>query len=169
MAILHIVTRCRQQQMCAGCRWECIQKMIGKLEKRHAVHIAGYGEGNERRLTGKHETSSMDAFRCHAAHPLLHPCPVASTQSLTRSLQAMLWLTGQHRMPVMDSSRSSTTHSCLKMAFNIAGVALTLLHINCTDALPDWQAKYIRYGCLVICRRAAAHDALTRHYTLLAS
>ena len=47
----------------AGTGWECIQKMIGKLEKRHAVHIAGYGEGNERRLTGLHETSSMDSFR----------------------------------------------------------------------------------------------------------
>jgi hypothetical protein len=30
--------------------------------KRHAVHIAAYGEGNERRLTGKHETSSMNDF-----------------------------------------------------------------------------------------------------------
>lgn len=47
----------------AGTGWETIQKMIGKLEKRHAVHIAGYGEGNERRLTGLHETSSMDNFR----------------------------------------------------------------------------------------------------------
>ena len=47
----------------AGTGWETIQKMIGKLEKRHAVHIAGYGEGNERRLTGLHETSSMDSFR----------------------------------------------------------------------------------------------------------
>ena len=46
----------------AGTGWETIQKMIGKLEKRHAVHIAGYGEGNERRLTGLHETSSMDSF-----------------------------------------------------------------------------------------------------------
>ncbi|BDA46382.1 Glutamine synthetase cytosolic isozyme [Coccomyxa sp. Obi] len=42
--------------------WEEIQKQIAKLEKRHAVHIAGYGEGNERRLTGKHETSSMHDF-----------------------------------------------------------------------------------------------------------
>ena len=46
-----------------ACRWEEIQKHIGKLEKRHAVHIASYGEGNERRLTGKHETSSMHDFR----------------------------------------------------------------------------------------------------------
>ncbi len=45
------------------CRWDEIQKHIGKLEKRHAVHIASYGEGNERRLTGKHETSSMHDFR----------------------------------------------------------------------------------------------------------
>lgn len=42
--------------------WDEIQKHIGKLEKRHAVHIASYGEGNERRLTGKHETSSMHDF-----------------------------------------------------------------------------------------------------------
>ena len=27
-----------------------------------AVHIAAYGEGNERRLTGKHETSAMTDF-----------------------------------------------------------------------------------------------------------
>ena len=46
-----------------ACRWDEIQKHIGKLEKRHAVHIASYGEGNERRLTGKHETSSMHDFR----------------------------------------------------------------------------------------------------------
>ena len=26
------------------------------------MHIAAYGEGNERRLTGKHETSSMHDF-----------------------------------------------------------------------------------------------------------
>ena len=39
----------------------CPQEQIKKLEKNHAKHIAGYGEGNERRLTGKHETSSMCA------------------------------------------------------------------------------------------------------------
>lgn len=32
--------------------WQAIQDQIAKLEKRHAVHIAAYGEGNERRLTG---------------------------------------------------------------------------------------------------------------------
>jgi hypothetical protein len=51
------------------CRWDEIQKHIGKLEKRHAVHIASYGEGNERRLTGKHETSSMHDFRCALSSP----------------------------------------------------------------------------------------------------
>ena len=54
-----------------------------KLEKRHAIHIASYGEGNERRLTGKHETSSMNDFRyrrrlywnspCLCAHVLASP------------------------------------------------------------------------------------------------
>ncbi|KAG7669338.1 hypothetical protein Ndes2526B_g05641 [Nannochloris sp. 'desiccata'] len=42
--------------------WDNIQKQVEKLGKRHAVHIAAYGEGNERRLTGKHETSSMNDF-----------------------------------------------------------------------------------------------------------
>ncbi len=41
---------------------QVIQEQCAKLEARHAVHIAAYGEGNERRLTGKHETSSMNDF-----------------------------------------------------------------------------------------------------------
>jgi len=45
-----------------GTGWDAIQVQCNKLEKRHAVHIAQYGEGNERRLTGKHETSSMNDF-----------------------------------------------------------------------------------------------------------
>lgn len=42
--------------------WDVIQEHCKKLEARHGVHIAAYGEGNERRLTGKHETSSMSDF-----------------------------------------------------------------------------------------------------------
>ncbi len=42
--------------------WAVIQAHCKKLESRHAVHIAAYGEGNERRLTGKHETSGMNEF-----------------------------------------------------------------------------------------------------------
>ena len=34
----------------AGTGWDAIQKQVEKLGKRHAVHIAAYGEGNERRL-----------------------------------------------------------------------------------------------------------------------
>ena len=49
--------------MVPGTGWDAIQEQIKKLEKRHAIHIASYGEGNERRLTGKHETSSMHDFR----------------------------------------------------------------------------------------------------------
>jgi len=33
-----------------------------KLRKNHKKHVKGYGEGNERRLTGKHETASIDTF-----------------------------------------------------------------------------------------------------------
>lgn len=42
--------------------YEVIKKAIAKLGARHDVHIAAYGEGNERRLTGKHETASIHKF-----------------------------------------------------------------------------------------------------------
>ncbi|KAG6541789.1 hypothetical protein Mapa_016802 [Marchantia paleacea] len=42
--------------------YELIREAIEKLGMRHKEHIALYGEGNEKRLTGKHETASMDKF-----------------------------------------------------------------------------------------------------------
>lgn len=39
-----------------------IIEAIEKMAKKHAVHLAAYGSGNERRMTGLHETSSMDKF-----------------------------------------------------------------------------------------------------------
>ena len=35
---------------------------IERLGKRHQEHIYNYGSGNEKRLTGKHETASMKTF-----------------------------------------------------------------------------------------------------------
>jgi len=35
---------------------------IEKLGKKHEEHIQAYGEGNERRLTGAHETAAIDKF-----------------------------------------------------------------------------------------------------------
>lgn len=45
-----------------GSGWEAIQTQIEKLRRRHAVHIAEYGKGIERRLTGDCETSSLTDF-----------------------------------------------------------------------------------------------------------
>lgn len=42
--------------------YEVIKKAIDKLGKKHKEHIAAYGEGNERRLTGKHETANIETF-----------------------------------------------------------------------------------------------------------
>ena len=42
--------------------FEVIKKAILNLSLRHNEHILAYGEGNERRLTGKHETASIDTF-----------------------------------------------------------------------------------------------------------
>ena len=41
---------------------EIIKTAIYKLAAKHQEHIAVYGQGNELRLTGKHETASMDTF-----------------------------------------------------------------------------------------------------------
>ncbi|EFJ21481.1 hypothetical protein SELMODRAFT_151817 [Selaginella moellendorffii] len=42
--------------------YEIIKKAIGKLGLKHKDHIAAYGEGNERRLTGRHETADIHTF-----------------------------------------------------------------------------------------------------------
>ncbi|KAG4110681.1 hypothetical protein ERO13_D13G062100v2 [Gossypium hirsutum] len=39
-----------------------IRKAIEKLGLRHKQHIAAYGEGNDRRLTGRHETEDINSF-----------------------------------------------------------------------------------------------------------
>lgn len=42
--------------------FEVIKKAILNLSLRHKDHISAYGEGNERRLTGKHETANINTF-----------------------------------------------------------------------------------------------------------
>lgn len=44
--------------------YDVIVEHCEKLKKTHALHIAEYGEGNERRLTGKHEVSAMLCVLC---------------------------------------------------------------------------------------------------------
>ena len=48
--------------------YEVIKKAIEKLGKRHTEHIAAYGEGNERRLTGRHETADINTFKWVGIH-----------------------------------------------------------------------------------------------------
>ncbi|PIA39379.1 hypothetical protein AQUCO_02600087v1 [Aquilegia coerulea] len=42
--------------------YELIRKAIDKLGMRHKEHLAVYGEGNERRLTGRCETADFNTF-----------------------------------------------------------------------------------------------------------
>lgn len=42
---------------------DLIHAAIKNLGKKHSQHIELYGEGNEKRLTGHHETASIDSFR----------------------------------------------------------------------------------------------------------
>lgn len=39
-----------------------IEELMPKMAAKHKEHIILYGEGNEERLTGRHETSSIDKF-----------------------------------------------------------------------------------------------------------
>lgn len=39
-----------------------IEAAMKKFEARHVEHIAVYGEGNEARLTGRHETGNIEKF-----------------------------------------------------------------------------------------------------------
>ena len=41
---------------------EYIEESIEKLSHKHAEHMAVYGENNDRRMTGAHETASYDKF-----------------------------------------------------------------------------------------------------------
>ncbi|GJU58181.1 glutamine synthetase cytosolic isozyme 1-1 [Tanacetum coccineum] len=43
--------------------YEIIKEAIEKLGLRHKEHIATYGEGNERRLIGRHETADINTFK----------------------------------------------------------------------------------------------------------
>lgn len=42
--------------------YDVIIAAVEKLGKKHMEHIAVYGEGNDRRLTGAHETAPIDKF-----------------------------------------------------------------------------------------------------------
>lgn len=41
---------------------KAIEEAMEKMSKRHAEHMKVYGEGNEARMTGRHETASYDKF-----------------------------------------------------------------------------------------------------------
>jgi len=45
-----------------------IIEAVEKLGKKHLEHVALYGTGNERRLTGAHETAPIDKFSYGVAH-----------------------------------------------------------------------------------------------------
>lgn len=40
-----------------------IKPALERLQAKHELHIAAYGEGNDKRLTGKHETAPITEFR----------------------------------------------------------------------------------------------------------
>lgn len=61
--------------------YEVIKKAIEKLKLRHKEHIAAYGEGNERRLTGRHETADINTFSW------VQPIPFSTSYQHTYTLE----------------------------------------------------------------------------------
>lgn len=57
-----MVLNCSTKSMRKDGGYEIIKKAIEKLGLRHKEHISAYGEGNERRLTGRHETADINTF-----------------------------------------------------------------------------------------------------------
>ena len=49
-------------EMRNGAKLGTFTDILSKMHDRHAEHIAVYGKHNEERLTGKHETASIDQF-----------------------------------------------------------------------------------------------------------
>ncbi|CAM4887502.1 unnamed protein product [Rotaria socialis] len=47
---------------------QAIDEAISKLKLRHKTHIGVYGKGNERRLTGRHETANINQFNAGIAN-----------------------------------------------------------------------------------------------------
>lgn len=47
---------------------KAIEAAIEKLSKKHSEHIAVYGDDNELRLTGHHETGHISAFSSGVAN-----------------------------------------------------------------------------------------------------
>ena len=56
-------TNVSSKEMRADGGMKHIEAAMKKLEARHVDHIAVYGEGNAERLTGRHETGSIDSFK----------------------------------------------------------------------------------------------------------
>lgn len=48
--------------------FKAIEAAIKELEKKHKLHVSCYGEGNDRRLTGHHETANIDTFSSGVAN-----------------------------------------------------------------------------------------------------
>jgi len=42
--------------------WEYIEEMMKQFGEKHKLHISVYGDDNQKRLTGIHETSSVNTF-----------------------------------------------------------------------------------------------------------
>lgn len=71
--------------------YEEVRRAVLALEQSHEEHISAYGEGNERRLTGLHETAPIDRFSWGVDNQLAHVCiPRCAPARLRRQARAAL-------------------------------------------------------------------------------
>nr|GMC46260.1 glutamine synthetase leaf isozyme, chloroplastic [Ipomoea batatas]GMD33024.1 glutamine synthetase leaf isozyme, chloroplastic [Ipomoea batatas] len=72
--------------------FEVIKKAILNLSLRHRDHISAYGEGNERRLKGKHETASINTFSWGVANQDCSICVGRDTEKNGKGYLEETWI-----------------------------------------------------------------------------
>jgi hypothetical protein len=105
-----------------------IIEAIEKLGKKHEQHILAYGEGNERRLTGRHETASMDKFSYGVANrgasirigrqvPFTHTLILQYSTLKFAAMYKHLWVTmrGVGEMAQCEDRCNVVHHGCCSL------------------------------------------------------
>ncbi|KAM9880111.1 glutamine synthetase [Verticillium dahliae] len=87
-----------------------IEDAIKKLEGRHKEHIAVYGEDNDQRLTGRHETGAIDQFSWGVANR-------GASIRIPREVGAKGYGYFEDRRPASNSDPYRITHIMMETCF----------------------------------------------------
>lgn len=101
-----------------------IEEAIDKLSRRHDEHIAVYGDDNELRLTGKHETGSINHFSSGVANR-------GASIRIPRHVAAQGYGYLEDRRPASNMGVYLLTSSISYQLFNVFSLSLSPRSIPC--------------------------------------